>query len=272
MDVPKGLAAALAINRAAFGLNYLLRPRQARASWIGRAAKKPGTQVMVRSQGVRDVALGAGALRALARGDARELRAWVTGHAVCDLADLVATLAARDDLPRRRARTAMAVAAASTLVGGVAAAGLRPPRATQAETPTMIALHPDDLDFADAYLEGDDTARWTSASGHSPSIGARASGSSVIAVPVGCVLPRHTDSAEETIVVLEGSADVGVGDERATLPAGGLAIVPEGVPHDVRNAGDAVLRFAAVYAAGDVVTRYEERVQPDGSHQRHTVS
>src|SRR5919199_1843674 len=101
MDVPKGLAIALALNRTGFGLNYLLRPEQARTSWIGRAARKPGTQVMIRSQGVRDVALGAGALRALARGDAAELRAWVAGHAVCDLADLVATWVARDDLPAR---------------------------------------------------------------------------------------------------------------------------------------------------------------------------
>jgi hypothetical protein len=126
MDVPKTLAGALALNRAAFGVNYLLRPEEARKSWIGRAATKPGAQVMIRSQGVRDIALGAGALRALARGDARELRAWVTGHAVCDLADLVVTWSARDDLPARRARLAMAIAGVSTLVGGAAAAGLRP--------------------------------------------------------------------------------------------------------------------------------------------------
>ena len=126
MDVAKGLAAALAVNRAAFGLGYLTRPQQARGSWIGRAAKKPGAQVMIRSQGVRDVALGAGALRALARGDARELRAWVAGPTVCDLADLIVTYAARDDLPQRLARLAMAVAGASTVVGALAAAGLRP--------------------------------------------------------------------------------------------------------------------------------------------------
>jgi hypothetical protein len=125
MNIPKMLAGALALNRTAFGLNYLLRPQQARTSWIGRAAKKPGAQVMIRSQGVRDVALGAGALRALARGDAPELRAWVAGHAVCDLADLVATASARDRLPTRRARLAMSIAGASTVVGAVAAAGLR---------------------------------------------------------------------------------------------------------------------------------------------------
>jgi hypothetical protein len=127
MDVPRTLAGALAVNRALFGLNYLLRPEQARTSWIGRAARKPGTQVMIRSQGVRDVALGAGALRALVRGNAAELRAWVAGHAVCDLADLVATWMARDDLPARRGKLAMAVAGASTVVGAVAAAGLKGP-------------------------------------------------------------------------------------------------------------------------------------------------
>ena len=125
MDVARTLAGSLALSRIGFGLSYLVSPQQARSSWIGRAAKKPGAQVIIRSQGVRDVVLGSGALRALARGDDAELRVWSTGHAVCDLADLIATWAARDGLPERRARVAMGVAAASTLVGAAAAAGLR---------------------------------------------------------------------------------------------------------------------------------------------------
>jgi hypothetical protein len=125
MDVPRTLAAALAVNRTLFGLSYLARPEGARSSWIGRAARRPGTQVIVRSQGIRDVALGAGALRAVARGAPPELRTWMLAHAVSDLTDLVVTWAARDDLPARRARFAMGVAAVSTAIGGAAAAGLR---------------------------------------------------------------------------------------------------------------------------------------------------
>ena len=125
MDVAKTLAVALALNRTAFGLNYLLRPEQARATWIGRAARKPGAQVIIRSQGVRDVMLGLGALRAVVRGDARELRAWMTSHAACDLTDLVVTWAARDRLPSAQARLAMGVAAASTAIAGTAVARLR---------------------------------------------------------------------------------------------------------------------------------------------------
>ena len=136
----------------------------------------------------------------------------------------------------------------------------------------MLTFSLDDLEFADAWTERDEAARWRSASGHSPSSGAQSSGSSVIEVEPGRKLPMHTDSAEETIVVLSGTAEVEVGGETATVPAGGLALVPKNVMHEVRNAGDATLRFAAVYAEPDVVTTYVDPVQPDGSRERHTVS
>jgi quercetin dioxygenase-like cupin family protein len=90
----------------------------------------------------------------------------------------------------------------------------------------------------------------------------------VLEVDPGCRLPRHTDSAEETIVVVAGRATVSVGDDTAEVGAGELALVPECVPHDVRNAGDETLRFVAVYAGTDVTTTYEEPVQPGGERER----
>jgi quercetin dioxygenase-like cupin family protein len=135
----------------------------------------------------------------------------------------------------------------------------------------VIVLPPDALEFSDSYVEGDSGARWRSASGHSPSNGASASGSSVIEIPPGSRLPRHTDSAEETIVVTAGAAEVVVGDERTKLVTGGIALVPELVSHEVRNAGGETLRFVAVYASPDVVTRYDNQVQPDGTRERQTV-
>jgi hypothetical protein len=123
MDIGKTLATGLAVNRTLFGANYLIKPEKARSSWIGRAAKKPGAQVMIRSQGARDVALGAGALQAVARDS--ELRPWMLGHAVADVADLIVTWIARDDLPARRAKLAMAVAGASSAVAIAAAVTAR---------------------------------------------------------------------------------------------------------------------------------------------------
>jgi len=124
MTAVRVLAGALAVNRTLFGVNYLLRPSSAGDSWIGRAARLPGTQVMVRSQAARDVALGVGALSALSRHRDGEARAWMAAHALSDGVDTAATWAARKQLPARRARMALAIAGASTLVAAIGAAGL----------------------------------------------------------------------------------------------------------------------------------------------------
>jgi quercetin dioxygenase-like cupin family protein len=136
----------------------------------------------------------------------------------------------------------------------------------------MIYLDPDAIELSESWQEGDDSARWRSGAGHAPSAGASDSGSSLLELDPGCQLPRHTDSAEEIIVVIAGSAEVEVDNERCTASSGGLVIVPKCAPHQVRNAGQDVLRFAAIYAEPDVVTTYEREVQPDGSAERHTVS
>jgi quercetin dioxygenase-like cupin family protein len=135
----------------------------------------------------------------------------------------------------------------------------------------MWSVTQDGLDFSDAWIESDPAARWRSASGHGPSKGASSSGSSVLELDEGRVLPRHTDSAEETIVVLAGTADVSLDGERAQVQAPGMALVPKDAPHTVRNAGSGTLRFAAIYADTDVVTRYQEEVQPDGDRERSPV-
>jgi mannose-6-phosphate isomerase-like protein (cupin superfamily) len=136
----------------------------------------------------------------------------------------------------------------------------------------MIHVDPAQLELSDAWQEQDPTARWRSGPGHSPSTGAADSGSSIIEVDPGHRLPRHTDSAEEVIVVLAGRADVEIGGERCAAPPGALVVVPKCVPHEVTNAGSDVLRFAAIYVEPDVVTTYEHEVQPDGSAERHTVN
>jgi quercetin dioxygenase-like cupin family protein len=126
-------------------------------------------------------------------------------------------------------------------------------------------------DFTDAWIEGDETARWRSAVGHGPSQGAESSGSSILEVEPGRRLPPHTDSAEEAIAVLAGRARVTIDDQTADVSAGELALVPAGAKHQVENVGAETLHFVAFYAGTDVVTRYEDEVQPDGSSERRPV-
>ncbi len=56
--------------------------------------------------------------------------------------------------------------------------------------------------------------------------GARASSVVYFEVPPGQRLPRHTDSAEEILYIVEGTAEVELGDERGTVRAGDLAVIP----------------------------------------------
>jgi quercetin dioxygenase-like cupin family protein len=136
---------------------------------------------------------------------------------------------------------------------------------------TALARKADSAELSEAWIAIDPSARWRSGSGHGPDQGAGASGSSFLEVEPGCRLPRHTDSAEETIVVTAGRAAVTVGGHDEEVSRGDVVLVPADEPHEVRNAGDEPLRFVAVYAGTDVVTTYEDEVQPDGSRQRQPV-
>jgi quercetin dioxygenase-like cupin family protein len=125
-------------------------------------------------------------------------------------------------------------------------------------------------ELGDRWVDGRPELRWRSTAGTGPPE-ARASGTSLLEVDPGCALPRHTDSAEETVVVVAGTAEVEVAGERTTVGPGGVALVPQDMPHQVANAGEETLRFVAVYAGVDVETRYEHPVQPDGDVRQQTI-
>lgn len=78
----------------------------------------------------------------------------------------------------------------------------------------------------------------------------------------GCSLGRHTDSAEEVLLVLEGVVEVTVGDETGTVGAGTIALVPEMVPHSIRNVGDTPARVAGFFPSGHIVATFDEPYVP----------
>jgi quercetin dioxygenase-like cupin family protein len=136
----------------------------------------------------------------------------------------------------------------------------------------VFSLALQQADFSDAWIDGDEGALWRSSAGHGPGVGAAASGSALIEVRPGHRLPRHTDSAEETIVVTAGVAEVSIEGSSQRVPAGGIALVPADHRHEVHSVGDETLCFVAVYADTDVVTRYEQEVQPSGSREGRPVA
>jgi quercetin dioxygenase-like cupin family protein len=82
---------------------------------------------------------------------------------------------------------------------------------------------------------------------------------------VGCAgkrIGRHVHSAEEVLLVLEGTAEVFVGDERARLSAGGLALIPAGLPHEPVNAGSDTLRCVGYLSSAVVLHTWEVPLMP----------
>jgi quercetin dioxygenase-like cupin family protein len=80
----------------------------------------------------------------------------------------------------------------------------------------------------------------------------------------GAELARHTDSAEETLVLLDGEARVEVDGDTRDARVGHIAVVPAMAPHSVRNVGDDVLRVLGVFSSASVVATFEEPLSDGG--------
>ena len=80
----------------------------------------------------------------------------------------------------------------------------------------------------------------------------------------GIELPQHTDSAEELLVVVQGTAEARVGDEVGRLEKHQVALVPAMVPHGLRNMGNEVLRVFGTFSSSTVVSTFEEPFEPGG--------
>jgi mannose-6-phosphate isomerase-like protein (cupin superfamily) len=65
----------------------------------------------------------------------------------------------------------------------------------------------------------------------------------------GSGAPSHLHAVEEVLTVLEGQADVWLGEESSTLTVGQSLIVPAGRKHGFRNSGRGTLHVQAALAA-----------------------
>jgi quercetin dioxygenase-like cupin family protein len=74
----------------------------------------------------------------------------------------------------------------------------------------------------------------------------------------GAELPRHTDSAEELLLVLQGTAEGTIGDETGRLEAGDIAVVPALAPHGLRNVGDEILRVVGFFSSSTNLGVFEQ--------------
>ncbi len=80
----------------------------------------------------------------------------------------------------------------------------------------------------------------------------------------GCRLGTHTDSAEEILLILEGTAEATVGDESGCVSAGEMAVVPAMMPHTLRNVGEETVRVVGFFSSNVVASTFDQPMMPLG--------
>jgi quercetin dioxygenase-like cupin family protein len=128
----------------------------------------------------------------------------------------------------------------------------------------MLAVHLTERDLIDVSSETDETRRIRFDFPISAVAGAASTAVVYFELEPGEHTGMHSDSAEEIVLVLSGTAEATVGDERGELSVGGLGVVPALVPHDVRNIGEETLRVVGFFSSNTVVSVFDDPLMPIG--------
>ena len=130
----------------------------------------------------------------------------------------------------------------------------------------MIAMQLQDRDLIAVHSDTDETRNLRFDFPISSAAGAASTSVVYFELEPGEHTGMHTDSAEETVLVLAGRVEATVGDESGELSAGGIGLVPALVPHDVRNIGDETVRVVGFFTSNVVVSVFEDAMMPVGRH------
>ena len=86
----------------------------------------------------------------------------------------------------------------------------------------------------------------------------------VASFAAGEVIVRQGDPGDAVFALIEGTAEVWIGEDRRTVGPGVSAFMPAGVRHGFRNVGQDVLRIRGAFAARELVTHFV-------GHEEHIV-
>lgn len=126
----------------------------------------------------------------------------------------------------------------------------------------MIAERIDQLELLEAWYENDPTMRVKANFPFYVGNGTKNTAVVYFELEPGHRLGTHTDSAEEILLILEGTAEVSLGDEQGRVLAGEIALVPAMVPHGLRNVSDETVRVVGFFSSNVVVSTFDQPVMP----------
>jgi quercetin dioxygenase-like cupin family protein len=128
----------------------------------------------------------------------------------------------------------------------------------------MISAKIDELELLEGSYEDDPTMRVRVNFPFYVGTGTKNTAVVYFEIEPGHRLGTHTDSAEEILLILGGTAEVSVGDEQGQISAGEMAVVPAMVPHSVRNVGDETLRVVGFFSSSTVMSTFDQPIVPMG--------
>ena len=126
----------------------------------------------------------------------------------------------------------------------------------------VIAERIDQLELMEVWYEDDPTMRLRVNFPFFLGTGTKSTAVVYFEIEPGYRLGTHTDSAEEILLILEGEAEVSLGDERGRLSAGEMALVPAMAPHGLRNVGEETVRVAGFFSSNVVVSTFDRPMMP----------
>ena len=116
----------------------------------------------------------------------------------------------------------------------------------------------------DAWYENDQAMRISVNFPFYAGTGNKSSSVVYFEIEPGHHLGTHTDSAEEILLILSGTVEACLGGETGQLSTGQAALIPQMVPHGVRNIGEETARCVGFFAAATVVSTFDQPMMPFG--------
>ena len=126
----------------------------------------------------------------------------------------------------------------------------------------MLAINIGDLELTEGGFESDPgmrvNANWPIHSGTG------SAGSTIVyfEVPAGKTCPPHSHTVEESVLIIEGAAEVTIENETETFSAGGIVVIPALARQVLRNVGETVLRVVGFFPSTTVMTTFDEALTP----------
>jgi quercetin dioxygenase-like cupin family protein len=129
----------------------------------------------------------------------------------------------------------------------------------------MVAINIRELELVEGWADDDESVRARFSFPITAASGAASTSVVYFELEPGNRLSPHTHTAEEVLLILEGTAEAILGERSTTLAADGMTVIPANVMHNVVNAGSGTLRAVGFFSSAATVNMYEHVIMPMGT-------